>query len=717
MTSISRKKLIKALSDAGAPQSLAELCNQLHAKGKESSKQVLSQLDFLIKNGSIIRNRRNRYALSEKMDMISGRVVGHRDGYGFIDIVGEDSGIYLAPREMRRVLNGDKVLVRVTKIDSRGRREGVIVSLIESTLTHIVGRFHQDRGMSYVVPDDSRINMDIQIHPADQAGALDGQIVSVKLTTHPFEKRQMRGAVVEVLGDEMAPGMESEIAIRKHSIPYEWPSEVVEEAIKIESIPESTAYSEQRKDLRDIALVTIDGADARDFDDAVFAEPTGKGWRLIVAIADVSHYVKPDCALDSNALARGNSVYFPNRVIPMLPEQLSNGLCSLNPDVDRMVLTCEMRLDALGVVSEFIFYEAVIRSHARLTYEDAQRVLVDEDNETKLDLDVLASLQSLKSVYELLREVRAENGSIDLEIAEPLFEFDSNRKIKAVKSRQRLMSHRLIEECMLIANVCAARLLDDSLPAAMYRNHDKPNAEKIVDLARVYSGFGIKLTGEYQDSKSLMKAVEQARSQRPDVAQALQILVLRTMKQAVYSSACSPHFALGFDHYTHFTSPIRRYPDLIVHRLIKHCAGLDGDYYETGQLNDIADHCSLTERRADDATRDVYQWLKVEFMKDRIGEQFEGTISGVTPFGVFVTLNDMYVDGLVHISELGKDYFHFDLLRYTLRGERSGRTYNLGDPFKVVVAGVDLDDAKVDFTPVNEHQLKRKSGKWSKVEI
>ena len=721
LNSISRKKIIDTLSEAGTPQSLVELSKSFQIKGKEASKQLLSQLDFLIKNGSIIRNRRNRYALSEKMDMISGHVIGHRDGYGFIDIVGEESGIYLAPKEMRRVLHGDKVLVRVKRIDSRGRREGTIVSLIETTLTHIVGRFHQDRGMAYVLPDDSRMNLDVLIHPEDQAGALDGQIVSVKLDSHPFESRKIHGIVVEVLGDEMAPGMESEIAIRKHSIPYEWPAEVIAQAREIESKSAETGDLKHRKDCRNMALVTIDGADARDFDDAVFAEPNNHGWRLVVAIADVSHYVKPDSALDSNALVRGNSVYFPNRVIPMLPEHLSNGLCSLNPHVDRMVLVCDMQLNGDGALSDYRFYEAIIRSHARLTYEMAQGIFTGEDSDHKLQPNVLASLHSLKSVYEKLRQVRTKNGSIDLEIAEPSFEFDEDRKIEAVKSRQRLMSHRVIEECMLLANVCAARLLEDSLPSAMYRNHDKPSEEKIVDLARVYSGFGIKLTGACQDSKSLMRAVEQARTQRPDVAQTLQILLLRTMKQAIYSSVCTPHFALGFEQYTHFTSPIRRYPDLIVHRLIKHCAAMPGHYYDAAQLTSMAEHCCLTERRADDATRDVYQWLKVEFMKDRIGEQFEGTVSGVTPFGVFVTLNDMYIDGLVHISELGKDYFHFDPLRYTLSGERSGRSYKLGDAFTVIVVGINLDDAKVDFKPVSDPtpdpKLKRKSGKWSKVKL
>ena len=718
MSSISRKKILKELNQAGQPLSLPEVCSLVGATGKNASQQVLSQLNVLIRDGSIIRNRRNRFALSDRMDMVTGRVIGHRDGFGFVEHNGDGADIYLSSREMNRVLHGDKVLVRVKRIDSRGRPEGTVVSLIESGVKNVVGRFRQERSLGFVVPDDSRISQDVIVHPEDQGGARDEQIVTVEITSHPYHDRHLRGRVVEVLGDHMAPGMETEIAIRKHEIPYEWPEDVLDEVQSGEF--EASDSDPNRRDLRELPFVTIDGADARDFDDAVYAVQEKTGWRLWVAIADVSHYVKPGSALDRNASVRGNSVYFPGRVIPMLPEQLSNGICSLNPEVDRLAMVCEMAFDKSGDVKDFEFYNASIRSSARLTYELVQEILEETVEHAQLpQKDVLASLRNLEQLHSLLNRQRMQKGSIDLEISEPSFLFDEERKISHIENRSRLDSHRLIEECMLVANVCAAKLIDEHFSAGMYRIHEKPDEERLSDLVRTYGGFGIRIDGANPGSTELMAAVNEARQKRPEIAQTLQMLVLRTMKQAVYSAVPALHFALGFEHYTHFTSPIRRYPDLVVHRLIRQIIASRQarakSPYPAEILSEVAERCSVTERRAEEATRDVYQWLKTEYMQEHVGEVFEGTISGITQFGVFVTLNDVYVDGLVHISELGKDYFHFDPVRFTLNGERSGQIYRLGDRMTIKVAGVDLDEAKIDFVPVSDGKKKRKSGKWSRV--
>ncbi len=716
-SSISRKKILKALNDAREPLSLPELSSVFGVNGKKAGQQILDQLNSLILAGTIIRNRRNRFALSDKMDMVSGVVIGHRDGYGFVERSGEGKDLYLSSREMQRVLHGDKVLARVKRIDSRGRHEATLVALIEQGLQQVVGRFRQDRGVGYVIPDDSRISRDIMIQSGDQSQALDGQIVVAQITTHPFEARHLQGRVVEILGDHMAAGMETEIAIRKHGIPYQWPDDVVEEVERSNFELDEILPTNEREDLRELPLVTIDGADARDFDDAVCAVRQRSGWKLWVAIADVSHYVVPGCALDACASERGNSVYFPGRVIPMLPEVLSNGICSLNPEVNRYSLVCEMKIADDGEVTAYRFCQGLIRSSARLTYESAQRILDDDKLVADIPADALENVRELAAVYGVLRERRFNAGSLDLDIAEPQFFFDQDRRITRIESRTRLDSHRLIEECMLAANVCAARFIAHSVSAGMYRIHDRPDEERFTDLRRVYSGFGIPIEGGSEPAaQDLMRAVQHGREHRADVAQTLQMLVLRTMKQAVYSVEPSLHFALGYEFYTHFTSPIRRYPDLVVHRLIKSILKVGGKSgpLQRNELEDTAQHCSQTERRAEEATRDVYQWLKAEYMLDRVGQSFDGKISSITQFGAFVVLDDVYVDGLVHISELGKDYFHFDPIHLTLSGERTGKVYRLGDPMRIQVAAVDLDEGKIDFVPAQKKSTRRKSGKWDR---
>ncbi|MFT5111868.1 MAG: ribonuclease R [Parasphingorhabdus sp.] len=719
LSHISRKVLLKQLHAASEPLSLSELCRLLDVSGEKAGVAVLAQLDALKQQGVVIRNRRNRFALSNRMDMVVGRVIGHRDGYGFVENPGGKGDLFLSAREMRRVMHGDKVMARIKHIDSRGKAEGSVIELLETASSHVVGRFSQDHGLASVVPDDQRISMDIMIGPDDEGSATNGQIVVVEITEHPYKKRRLFGRVIEVLGDQMAAGMETEIAIRKFNLPNDFPSAVSDEVQSGKFTDNSVVPVKRRRDLTETPLITIDGADARDFDDAVFAESTGQGWRLLVAIADVSHYVKPTTALDEEAFSRGNSVYFPGRVIPMLPEQLSNGICSLKPGVDRYSMVCEMQLDSEGNIDSFEFYEAIINSHARLTYEQAQQIMLsDSDKDSDLDPAVIENIQVLNQLYKVRRLGRLQSGSLDLEIAEPFFELDSENRIKTVSARKRLEAHKLIEECMLCANICAATMLDDELEQGMFRVHDSPDEEKLSNLLRVCGGFGLHLTAsEATKVNGLMSLVEEARQKRPAVADVLQVMVLRTMKQAIYSTSNGGHFALGFDSYTHFTSPIRRYPDLIVHRLIKAVVYKRDrrDMPDAEFLSHSADHCCVTERRADEATRDVYQWLKAEFMQEHVGESFDGVVSGVTQFGIFIQLNELFIDGLVHISELGKDYFRFDPVRMQLDGERSGKSYSLGTKVRIRVASVNLKDGRIDFVLDTPKGAKRKSGKWAKI--
>ncbi|MEK9134174.1 MAG: ribonuclease R, partial [Pseudomonadota bacterium] len=586
--------------------------------------------------------------------------------------------------------HGDRVMARVTGVDPRGRREGVVVEVLERAHTTIVGRYDARDGMGFVVPGDKRIAHDIVIQRGDEGQAREGQIVVAEITSLPTRHRAPGGRIIEVLGDHMAPGMEIEVAVRSHDIPHVWPDAVTREAEQF--APEVPAQAAQgRFDLRDIPLVTIDGEDARDFDDAVFAEHTGGTWRLIVAIADVSYYVKPGAALDREAYARGNSVYFPQHVIPMLPEALSNGLCSINPHVDRLCMACEMEIDGSGKILKYRFLEAAMRSRARLTYTKVAAMLVDQDAALRREYaDVVPHLETLYGLYHILHSARMKRGAVDFELPETRILFDENRKIKRILPLQRNDAHRLIEECMLAANVCAAEILRKNKVPAPYRIHEGPTAEKLSNLREFLTEMGLSLGGgdkpQAQHYSKLIKAVEERSDSR-----LIQTVLLRSLSQAVYSPDNIGHFALGYPNYTHFTSPIRRYPDLLVHRAIKDIIARR----PTGMTPELAkqqgEHCSLTERRADEATREVVRWLKAVYMMDKIGEEFDGIISGVTNFGIFVELVEVYVDGLVHITALGNDYYHFDAAHHRLMGERTKQTYRLGDKLRVRVMRVDLD--------------------------
>jgi ribonuclease R len=692
----SREAILAVLTERNEPLPFRELADALDVHGERDEDAFSRRLRAMERDGQILKNRRGLYGLARKMDMVAGRVSGHPDGFGFLipDEEGED--LFLSPAEMRQVMHGDRVMARVTGVDQRGRREGAVVEVLERAHLTVVGRYVTPNGMGFVVPENKRITQDIVISRGDENGAKENQIVVAEITSPPTRHRAPAGRVVEVLGDHMAPGMEIEVAIRAHDIPHVWPQEVRDE---VEGLaPQVPAHaSEGRVDLRGIPLVTIDGEDARDFDDAVFAEHDGRQWRLIVAIADVSYYVKPGTALDREAYQRGNSVYFPQNVVPMLPEVLSNGLCSINPKVDRLCMACEMQIDAGGNISRYRFLEAVMRSRARLTYTKVAAMLAEKDAALRQEYaEVVPHLEALYGLYKILHSARMKRGAVDFELPETRIVFDEQRKIQRIEPVQRNDAHRLIEECMLAANVCAAEILKKHKVPAPYRIHEGPTVEKLNNLREFLSEIGLSLGGgdkpQAQHYSKLIKQVEK----RPDT-RLIQTVLLRSLSQAVYSPDNIGHFALGYPNYTHFTSPIRRYPDLLVHRAIKSILATRPAEITPELARQQGEHCSLTERRADEATREVTRWLKAEFMMDKIGEEYDGYISGVTNFGIFVELIEFYVDGLVHITALGNDYYHFDAAHHRLMGERTRQIYRLGDKVRVRVVRVDLDETKIDF--------------------
>jgi ribonuclease R len=670
----------------------------------EDHEALRRRLNAMERDGQLLRNRRHGYGVAAKLDLVRGRVVGHPDGFGFL-VPDEGGGdLYLSARNMRSVLHGDRVLAEVIGVDRRGRREGNIVEVLERSTHTLVGRYYQERGVGFVVPDNKRMPLEVSIPDDERNGAESGQFVTVELVEQPSRRSPPVGRVVEVIGDHMAPGMEIDVAIRSHEIPLEWPAEVEEEVRGLsDQVP--AAAKRGRLDLREVPLVTIDGVDSRDFDDAVYCERKPKGWRLLVAIADVSHYVKPDSALDGEALNRGNSVYFPERVIPMLPEILSNGLCSLNPEVDRLCMVAEIYVSDDGRLSRTRFHEGVMRSHARLTYDEVAAMLLDGDMTTRRRYQALVPhLEELHRLYKVLRRVRERRGAIDFETIETRIIFGEQRKIDRIVPVERNDAHKIIEECMIAANVAAARFLNRNKLPTLYRVHEGPGLDKITDLREFLGELGLSLGGgdrpQAQDYARLLRQVQG----RPD-AHLIQTVMLRSLSQAKYSPDNVGHFGLAHELYLHFTSPIRRYPDLLVHRAIRHqlrrersakAAGRPFGYGE-GDMASMGEHCSATERRADEATRDAVDWLKCEFMLDKVGEEYEGVISSVTSFGIFVELRDIYVEGLVHVTALKNDYYHFDPAGHRLLGERTHKIYRLGDLIQVKVVRVDLDERKIDF--------------------
>ncbi len=700
----SREFILEFLREAGVPRSAEQIARALNVTDVEGREAMERRLAAMERDGQVMRNRRGGYGLVSKMDLFKGRVTAHPDGYGFLTPEAGGGDLFLPAAEMRSLLHGDRALVRITGRDRRGRNEAALVEVLERANTTVVGRYHSPHGgVGYVVPDNRRIHQDILIPAGQDGGARDGQVVIALITAQPTPHHQPIGQVVEVLGEHGAPGMEIDIAVRSHGLPHTWPPEVVEEA---GALPDEVRAEDRRGrlDLRRVPLVTIDGEDARDFDDAVYCERLGDGFRLLVAIADVAHYVRPESALDEEARRRGTSVYFPDHVIPMLPEALSNGLCSLNPAVDRLCLVCELFFDAHGARRRHRFHAAVMHSHARLTYTEVAAMLVDQDPALRRrHAALLPHLENLHALYRALRRQRERRGAIDFDSTETRIVFNPERKIERIVPVARNDAHMLIEECMIAANVAAAEyLLERSMPA-LYRVHAPPPAEKLEDLREFLSGLGLALrhreTPAAKDYAALLASIRG----RPD-AELIQTVLLRSLQLAVYSPENIGHFGLALPAYAHFTSPIRRYPDLLVHRAIHHClkGGKAEHYrYDLAAMRTLGEECSMTERRADEATRDAVTWLKCDYMRDKVGETYNGIISGVTGFGLFVTLRDIHVEGLVHITALPNDYYHWDAIHHRLRGERTGRQYRLGDALTVRVMRVDLDERKIDFEAVD----------------
>lgn len=737
----SREFLLDFLEAAQGPLTHPQVCEQLGIDDEERVEALRRRLIAMSRDGQLMSNRRGAFGVINKLDLIHGKVQGHKDGYGFlIQPKGEDD-IYLTNNQMRKVMDGDEVLVRIQGEDRRGRKEGVIVEVVARNTQAVVGRLFRDGDIWFVRPDNPRIVHDVMIAKGDRNKAKEGQFVVATITQQPSRKGPPSGEVSDILGEHMAPGMEIDVAIRSHDIPHQWPSDVVAETQKI---PEEVEEADKthRVDLRELPFVTIDGEDARDFDDAVYCTTKKSGgWRLYVAIADVSHYVAVNSALDTEAISRGNSVYFPDYVVPMLPEALSNGLCSLNPQVDRLCMVCEMTISAAGKLSGYKFYEGIIHSHARLTYTQVGKVIEERDHKrsgVRKQLNhLLTPLDTLHDLYKALRANREARGAIDFDTVETRIIFDAERKIDQIVPVQRNDAHKLIEECMLCANVCAARLLDKSPLDILYRVHEGPANEKLENLRQFMGEIGLPMKGRGQPKPADYQALLSAIEGRPD-AHLIQTVMLRSLSQAKYQPDNLGHFGLAFTAYTHFTSPIRRYPDLIVHRAIRYLlrAGKNGEElrtgltrnlqpipeasslpaeqifpYDTAGMLQLGEHFSLTERRADDATREVVSWLKCEFLQSRIGDEFDGVISAVTGFGLFVELKDLYVEGLVHISNLPGDYYHYEQAHHRLVGERTRQVYRLGDQLRVQVANVNLDERKVDFELISAQPRKQKVSK------
>ncbi len=690
----SREFILQMLTEQGAPVAEEELLAMLQIEFDEE--ELFSRrLRAMERDGQIMRNRKHAICIVDKLDLKKGKVQGHPDGFGFLIPEDGSPDMFLSEKEMHQVLHGDVVMVRQSGVDRRGRPEAKIVEVLERANNRVVGRLFEEHGIHFVVAENRRITQDILVAPGETGIAKPGQVVVLEILQQPNKHAQPIGRIAEVLGNYADPGMEIEIALRKHDLPYEFPKDTDRMAKAIAPVVSPEDWT-GREDIRILPLVTIDGETARDFDDAVFCSPEKGGYRLVVAIADVSHYVKTGDALDREAILRGNSVYFPRRVIPMLPEELSNGLCSLNPKVDRLCMVCDMHVNTSGDIERYRFYPSVMHSQARLTYTQVACMLAEPDGKLAKDnAAILPHLQDLYALFQKLLNARAKRGAIDFETVETQMIFTDQGKIERIVPVIRNDAHKLIEECMLAANVCAADYLHENGHTVLYRIHEGPTPEKLEALREFMKEFGLQLTGgddpQASDYSKLLKRIKG----RPD-AGLLQMVMLRSLRQARYEPENVGHFGLGYEAYTHFTSPIRRYPDLLVHRAIK--AVLHGKQYKPARKwSELGAHCSMTERRADDATRDVEAWLKCFYMRDHLGSVFPGTVSSVTSFGMFVSLDDLYVEGLVHVSELGKDYFHFDATKHQLLGERTGQRYRLGDRVQVRVVKVDMESTKIDF--------------------
>jgi len=736
----SRELLLSIIEQATIPPTYNALAKKLNYQDENSLIGLKRRLRAMENSGQLIFNKFKQYAIPAKNSVITGKVIGHRDGFGFfaVDPTSENAksavasgkkgkDFYISSHEMKRVFHGDIVeAILVDRSDRKGRKEVRILDVVEQRKAPIVGRYYVEHHIAVVIPDDSKIKQEILIDPEQRLGARHGQVVVVEIIQRPTKRANPVGKVVEVLGEQLAPGMEIEIALREHDLPHQFSQDVLSEVSTLSDEVEEEA-KQGRVDLRELPLVTIDGEDARDFDDAVYCQPKKSGgWRLWVAIADVSYYVRTGTSLDEEAIARGNSVYFPSQVIPMLPEKLSNGLCSLNPNVDRLCMVSEMTVSANGRLSGAKFYPAVMRSHARFTYTKVAAILSGDEALREEYKTLVPDLENLNQMYLCLMQARTNRGAIAFETEESRFLFNADKKIESIVPLIRNDAHKIIEECMILANVATAKFVEKHKMPGLYRVHDKPSEDKYKNFIGYLGELGITLQGlgetKEQPDPSDYSDILAKVAGRPD-QELIQTMLLRSMRQAVYQSENIGHFGLALTSYSHFTSPIRRYPDLVIHRVIKAilqaqaqssndtsdsvAANIGYLSYDEEAVVQLGEHCSMTERRADDATRDVSDWLKCEFMQDHVGDRFTGVISTVTNFGMFVRLKDLHIEGLVHITSLGRDYYHYDDVRMCLTGENTGAKFHVGDVVEVQVASVNLDEKKIDLALVGDKVLSK----------
>ncbi|MFC5540892.1 ribonuclease R [Ureibacillus sp. FSL K6-3587] len=703
------------------PLKVDELEEVLGIETADEFKELVKALVRMEDQGYIVRSRSNRYGLPERMNLLRGKFIGHSKGFGFV--TPEEEGlddIFIPPHEVNGALNGDIVLVRVLKESSGEKREGTIIKVVERSKTTFVGTYQANRGFGFVVPDDKRLNMDIFVAKEDSLGAVDGHKVVVEVTNWPSEIKSATGVIIKILGHKNDPGVDILSIIYQHDIPPEFPEEVLKEAAKV---PDVIAEEDLvgRRDLRNETIVTIDGADAKDLDDAVTVTKNEDGtYKLGVHIADVSYYVKEGSLLDKEAYKRGTSVYLADRVIPMIPHRLSNGICSLNPQVDRLTISCEMIIDQNGNVIEHEIFPSVIRTTERMTYSDVYKIL-EEENEALIERykPLVPMFKEMKELALILRKKRMNRGAIDFDFEEAKIVVNEEGWPIDVVLRERTIAERIIEEFMLCANETVAEHFHWMEVPFLYRIHEDPKPEKLQRFFEFITNFGliVKGTGNSVHPKALQEILESIKGLPEEPV--ISTMLLRSLQQARYYPESIGHFGLSTDFYTHFTSPIRRYPDLIVHRLIRTYL-FEGDVskqtiFKWAQVMDeIADHTSECERRAVDAERDVESLKKAQYMSDKIGEEFVGIVSSVTNFGIFVELPNT-IEGLVHITNLTDDYYHFDERQMIMVGEYTGRIFRIGDEVKVRVANVNLDESSIDFEIVDMvksfHKVRREAPK------
>lgn len=734
----SREAVLQVLADKGRPLTADALTDLLGVEDRSNRMAFGFRLKAMLRDGQLLENRAGKLGIIEQMDLLPGTVEAHKEGYGFVLLDAKKPDLFLPPRQLQKVMHGDRVLVSENYHRYLKRSEAHIVEITERAVTQVVGRFHQEGSAAWVLPDNKQLRFEALIANMNGFTPQEGDHLVASIEQYPTARHSMRVKIEEVIASPDDAGMEIEVALRSFDLPFTWPADVTEQ---LKRIPDSVAAKEAkgRADLRDLPFVTIDGEDARDFDDAIHVSkrPRG-GWRLMVAIADVGHYVRPGSALDNEAVNRGTSVYFPSRVIPMLPEKLSNGLCSLNPDVDRLCLYCDMLISANGRISRYAFGEGIIRSHYRFTYTQVGAYLEQAESDAAqtlyqtLSSPLQTQLVAFHQLYLTLRAQRENRGAIDFDRTETRVLFDDQLKIRNIVPATRNVAHTMIEEAMLAANTCAARLLKEEKLPTLFRNHEPPKQDRLANLQAFLEPLGLHLDwdGKSDPAPATLQALGAQIASRPD-KDVIQVMMLRSLTQAKYESTNKGHFGLAYPYYAHFTSPIRRYPDLLVHRALRYLIRegrskrvmTEGTLkpvprqqilpYNDKQMLELGEHCSMTERRADDASRDVMKWLKCQFMEQHLGSTFSGTISGVTNFGLFVELDDIHIDGLLHIANLGDDYFRFDQNMMLLRGRASGYEFRLGDAVEVRIAAVLTDDRKIDLQLVSHQPSGKKAGKHS----